>query len=158
MTILYGVVQRTQYGEIGRRRRHLIVNIHSQTWHYVMRIFIVDDSEAIRKLLRTILEMQGNWIVCGEAENGLEGVEKAPELKPDVIVLDLSMPVMNGFQAARKLKSLMPHVPLVMFTSYVNSTLEREAVAVGIHSVVTKPEGAALVKAIRKVVHRSAVE
>lgn len=123
-----------------------------------MRIFIVNDSEAIRKLLRTVLEMQGNWIVCGEAENGLEGVEKAPELMPDVIVLDLSMPVMNGLQAAKQLKTLMPHVPLVMFTSFSNSTLEHEALAVGIQSVVTKPEGAALVKAIRNVAHRSAVE
>jgi DNA-binding NarL/FixJ family response regulator len=74
-------------------------------------ILIVDDSPVVRKAERQTLELQDGWKVCGEAVNGREGIEKAQQLRPDVIVLDLSRPLMNGLEAARELKRLLPFIP-----------------------------------------------
>jgi DNA-binding NarL/FixJ family response regulator len=118
---------------------------------HVKCILIVDDSPEIRRCLRTLLEEQTGWAVCGEATNGLEGIEKAEQLHPDLIVLDLSMPVMNGLQAARRLKQLMPAVPLVMFTNHAADSLMSEALEAGIVSVKDKSEGVdTLVSSIRR--------
>lgn len=106
------------------------------------RILIVDDSPAIRSSLRNLIELQEDWRVCGEAENGREGIDKAQELKPDLILLDLSMPVMNGFEAAREIQRLMPNVPLMMFTMFSSPELERQALSVGIRHIGTKSAGA----------------
>jgi DNA-binding NarL/FixJ family response regulator len=104
------------------------------------RILIVDDSPVIRKRLRELLEQQTGWEVCGEAANGREGIEKAQELKPDVIVLDLSMPVMNGIEAARELTRLLPSVPLLMCTDFETAHLRRKALSAGVRTVVSKSE------------------
>lgn len=113
-------------------------------------ILIVDDNASVRTCVRNVLETQYGLSVCGEAENGYEGIEKAKELGPDLIVLDLAMPRMNGFQAAMQLKRLMPAIPLVMFTSFSGPQIEREATSLGIASVHSKSEGIdALVRAIR---------
>ena len=90
-------------------------------------ILIVDDSPVIRKSLRKMLQEFSEWQVSGEAVNGREAVIKAQELKPDLIVLDLSMPVMTGLEAARELKRLHPTTPLLMFTTFKTDHLEREA-------------------------------
>ena len=103
-------------------------------------ILIVDDSPLIRHTLRALLEQTGN-VVCGEAENGMEAVQKAQELRPDLIVLDLTMPVMNGLQAARKLKEVLPSVPLVLFTNHATPQLDAEATAAGISLVRNKSDG-----------------
>lgn len=102
------------------------------------RILIVDDSALFRKLLRKALEIQAGWQVCGEATNGREGVEMAQTALPDVIVLDLSMPVMNGLEAARVLGQQMPQVPVIMFTSFCTPSIEREMLAAGVTKVVSK--------------------
>lgn len=102
------------------------------------RILIVDDSSLVRNLLRTCFEAQSGWEVSGEAGNGQEGIVKAQQIHPNLIVLDLSMPVMNGLDAARALSKLMPSVPLVMFTSFMTSNLEGEARAAGISKVIIK--------------------
>jgi DNA-binding NarL/FixJ family response regulator len=104
------------------------------------RVLIVDDSAVVRKALREFLERQDGWEVCGEAANGREGIEKAQQLKPDVIVLDLSMPVMNGLEAARELTRLLPSVPLLMWTSFEIPYLNREALSAGVRTVVSKSE------------------
>jgi DNA-binding NarL/FixJ family response regulator len=101
-------------------------------------ILIVDDNASIRHVLRTIFEDTRGWEVCGEAENGREAVEKAGELNPDLIVLDLSMPIMNGLTAAPVLRRMMPAVPIVLFTLHDNKTVEREAFSVGVSAVVSK--------------------
>jgi len=89
-------------------------------------------------------------MVCEEAANGYEGIVKAQELHPDVIILDLAMPEMNGLQAARVLKRIMPTIPLLMFTSYPVPSLEKEAASAGIRRVVSKSDGApAVMSAIR---------
>jgi DNA-binding NarL/FixJ family response regulator len=104
-------------------------------------ILIVDDSPVIRRSLRTVLERRADWNVCDEAENGREGIEKALRFCPDLILLDLSMPVMNGFQAAHELQRLLPKVPILMFTTFSNTHIEQEALASGISAVKSKSEG-----------------
>jgi DNA-binding NarL/FixJ family response regulator len=78
--------------------------------------------------------------VCGEAENGREAIEKAQELHPDLIVLDLSMPVMNGTDAAKVLKRLMPGVPLIIFSWYSDVFSPEEARSAGVSALVSKSE------------------
>jgi DNA-binding NarL/FixJ family response regulator len=94
-------------------------------------ILIADDSPYIREALCNVFEREEEFDVCGEAENGREAVEKAQELHPDLILLDLSMPVMNGLDATRVLKQMMPEVPVIMFSAYSGSSTEKEARAVG---------------------------
>jgi DNA-binding NarL/FixJ family response regulator len=101
-------------------------------------ILIVDDSTLIRRIIRETLEQQNGWEVSGEAANGREAIEKAQELRPDLIVLDLAMPVMNGLEAARALKRLLPRVPVLMFTNFDAAHLKREALAAGVRAVVSK--------------------
>jgi DNA-binding NarL/FixJ family response regulator len=100
-------------------------------------ILIVDDSLVIRKILRETLGREAGWEVC-EASNGREGIAKAQQLKPDLVVLDLSMAVMNGLNAARELTRLVPGVPLVMFTNFETAHLKREALSSGTRAIVSK--------------------
>ncbi|HUO16413.1 MAG TPA: response regulator transcription factor [Verrucomicrobiae bacterium] len=106
------------------------------------RVLIVDDSSLVRTHVRKSFESSPEWQVCGEAGNGKEAVEKAQQVHPDCIILDLSMPVMNGIEAARILKKLMPEVPLIMFTSFVTYRLEQEAFAAGVWRVIGKGDSA----------------
>ncbi len=87
------------------------------------------------------METHGGWTVCGEAENGREGVDQALLLNPDLILMDLSMPVMNGFQASRQLKRLLPQIPILMLTTFSSTFLETEALASGIKAVRSKSAG-----------------
>lgn len=103
-----------------------------------LRILIVDDSASIRKLLRSFIEHNTDWQVCGEAENGQVAVEKVSELKPQAVILDLSMPVMNGLDAAREIARIDSKVQMVMFTMHVSDDLRRDAEAVGIKDVISK--------------------
>lgn len=104
-------------------------------------VLIVDDHPAIRRALRSAFECQPGFTVCGEAEDGSDAIRKAQKLSPDLIVLDLRMPVMDGLAAARALKKLMPDVPLMMLTCYHSSAAEREALASGVTAVFSKPDG-----------------
>jgi len=81
-------------------------------------ILIVDDNANIRRLLRSFVETNTVFEVCGEAENGPEGFEKAKELRPDLILLDLTLPGMLGTEAAPILKRLLPQVKIVLFTMH----------------------------------------
>jgi DNA-binding NarL/FixJ family response regulator len=104
-------------------------------------ILIVDDHTAIRRALRAAFERQPGFTVCGEAEDGFDAIGKAKRLAPDLIVLDLRMPVMDGLEAARELKRLFPQIPLMMLTCYHSSAAEREALASGVTAVFSKPDG-----------------
>jgi len=104
------------------------------------RILIVDDSAPLRKTLRRCFECEPGWQVTGEAVNGKDAIEKACELHPNIILLDLSMPEMNGLEAAKALTKIMPSVPLVMFTSFMTSNLEKEALSCGICKVLIKSD------------------
>jgi DNA-binding NarL/FixJ family response regulator len=103
-------------------------------------ILIVDDSPLIRHLVRSYIDRYPEWQVCGEAANGREGIDKAQELHPDLIVLDLSMPVMNGIEAAAVLKRLMPTVPVIIFSEYSSVLSDAEARSAGISALVSKTE------------------
>jgi CheY-like chemotaxis protein len=102
------------------------------------RILVVDDNATIRRLLCTLFKSEADFDVCGEAANGKEAIERAKELHPDAIVLDLSMPVMNGIDAARVLNELMPTVPLIMFSEYSEPISEKLARSAGISALVSK--------------------
>ena len=102
-------------------------------------VLLVDDSPIIRRTLRTLLESAGIG-VCGEAEDGTQAIEKADQLKPDLIVLDLAMPVMNGLQAAPILKKMLPKTPIILFTLYADSIVEHEAFLAGVSSLIQKNE------------------
>jgi len=102
------------------------------------RILIIDDSSQVRNVMRRLFESEPGWLVCGEANNGKEGIEMAERVHPNLIILDLSMPVMNGLEAARNLHHAMPAVPLIMFTSFQTQVLEQEALAAGIRKIILK--------------------
>jgi len=104
------------------------------------RIMVVDDNPAIRRILRNILEFNHDWVVCGEGVDGRDGVEKAKALSPDLIVLDVSMPVMNGLEAARILHQVMPNVPLILCSLHTDRLLEMEARSAGVTAVFSKAE------------------
>jgi DNA-binding NarL/FixJ family response regulator len=97
------------------------------------------DHAAVRLALTRVIESVDDFEVCGEAENGRVGVGLAQRLKPDLIILDLSMPVMDGLQAAKELKELMPAVPILMYTSFTSANLPAEALAAGVSRVASKP-------------------
>lgn len=103
-------------------------------------ILVVDDNPSIRRLIRSCVERSTDWEVCGEAENGLDGIQMAWELHPDLIVMDLSMPVMNGIEAAQVLHGSMPSVPLIIFSGYSDVLSPEEARAAGIRALVSKSE------------------
>lgn len=83
-----------------------------------MRILIADDHKSLREMVRILLETRPDWRVCGEAENGLQAVDAAAELKPDLVLLDLSMPEMDGLEAASKISSAQPNLPILIYTNY----------------------------------------
>ena len=100
-------------------------------------VVVVDDNAAIRKMLAEAFLSDG-FKTCGEADNGKEGVEVAKKLKPHLITLDLSMPVMNGLEAASRLRRLFPKTPIILFTMFASTQLELEASKVGIDLVLSK--------------------
>jgi DNA-binding NarL/FixJ family response regulator len=102
-------------------------------------VLIVDDHNLVRQALRSVLE-KFEVVVCGEAVNGHEAIQKAQELHPDAVILDLSMPVMNGLDAARELRHLMPTVQLFMLTSYDSPQTRVAARNSGITEVFSKTE------------------
>src|ERR1700745_1521512 len=95
-------------------------------------IMIVDDNALIREGLCEILQREGDFDVCGTAANGKEAIEKAQQLHPDAIVLDLSMPGMNGLEAAGVLKKLMPSVVLIIYSVSQSEVVEQQSRLVGI--------------------------
>lgn len=102
------------------------------------RILIADDHSLVRKVLKTTLENHSDWQVCGQATNGLEAVQKAAELNPDLIILDFAMPVMDGLGAARQILSASPSVPILIFTNYYCPSLVLEADLAGVRQVIDK--------------------
>src|SRR5216684_7448480 len=95
-------------------------------------VLIADDNEFSRQALCHLFASQEDFDVCGDAENGREAVEIAQVLHPDLILLDLSMPVMNGLEATRVLKRMMPEVPVIMYSAYADSSTEKAARSAGV--------------------------
>lgn len=111
-------------------------------------ILLVDDSSVVRRSLRSVIESQTNWRVAGEAENGLEAIEKFRELSPDVVIdvviLDLSMPLMNGLDAARRIREISSGVCILLFTLHAYPYLIEDARKIGINHVVSKDDASGL--------------
>jgi DNA-binding NarL/FixJ family response regulator len=103
-------------------------------------ILIVDDSAPMRHSLRSCIEQNSDWEICGEAENGKVAVEKVQELHPDIVILDFQMPVMNGLEAARQISRVAPKTVMLMFTLYNCEQLLKDAQAAGIKDVLSKSD------------------
>jgi two-component system response regulator DesR len=121
-----------------------------------IRILVVDDSAIIRQAVRSCIEGHTGLEICGEAENGDVGLDMVRKLSPDIVVLDLVMPGMNGFEVARQIAANAPRTRVIMFTGIDCEGLIREAQEVGIHRVIAKSgDGVAnrLLAAIKEVFH-----
>ncbi len=105
------------------------------------RVLIVDDEPSIRFVFRSLVETE-QFTVCGEAANGAEAIEKTKELGPDLILLDFSMPGMNGGETAKIIKKSMPQVRIILFTLGTESATEAFAAATGVDRVIAKPGAA----------------
>jgi CheY-like chemotaxis protein len=104
------------------------------------KILIADDSDNTRIYIRNALLSHG-WAVCGEATDGLQAVQMASQLKPDLVVLDLSMPVLTGLEAAKEILQASPEVPIVLFTLHEAPQVREAAARVGVLKVVSKEDG-----------------
>ncbi|MGE0126595.1 MAG: response regulator [Blastocatellales bacterium] len=115
----------------------------------MIRILLADDHEVVRQGLCRILELREDWEVCGEAADGRAAVDLALKLKPDVVVMDLLMPELNGLEATRQIRRGMPETEVLVFTAHETVELIREALAAGARGYVLKTEpGQRLIEAI----------
>jgi DNA-binding NarL/FixJ family response regulator len=120
-------------------------------------ILIADDNDVVRRAVCEVFTRESDFEVCGEAHDGYEAIEKAQRLHPDLIILDLSMPGMNGLDAARALRDLVPPVPIILFTLYDDGFVEESARSAGVADVVSKSEDiSVLIDAARRLLYRNA--
>lgn len=105
-----------------------------------MRILVVDDHDVVRRGLKSVLQAHPGWEICGEAANGREGVTKAESLKADVVVMDISMPDMNGLEAARQIRKVCPKTEIVMLSVHFSDQLVREIVDAGAKGYILKSD------------------
>jgi DNA-binding NarL/FixJ family response regulator len=106
------------------------------------RILIADDHRIVREQLRSLLEAHEGWEVCGEAADGREALAKSLELRPDLLIIDLVMPMMDGFQAAREISKALPAMPILMHTQQKTTETIVQARKAGVRKVVIKGEPA----------------
>lgn len=103
-----------------------------------LRILIVDDHEAIRDGIRELLAKHKEWVICGEAIDGVEAIEKAKSLSPDVVLMDVSMPRMDGIQAAKVLSLEAPNAKIVIVSQNDPGVIRRQAVEAGVAGYIAK--------------------
>jgi DNA-binding NarL/FixJ family response regulator len=117
------------------------------------RLLIVDDHEIFRRGLRALLEPSSEWQVCGEAVDGVDAVEQCKSLRPDIVVLDVSMPRLNGLEAARLIKKENPQFQIVMITQHDSPQIRSAALDAGAQAFVTKSAVASeLVSTLRNLI------
>jgi two-component system nitrate/nitrite response regulator NarL len=118
-----------------------------------VRVLLVDDHDGVRKAVRCLLETHPRFEIIGEAVDGRQGIDKAAKLKPDVVVLNVSMPVLNGIEAARVIKSDSPQSAIVILSSHADKHLIEVAKEVGAKACVAKTRiGPPLIKAIEEAI------
>jgi DNA-binding NarL/FixJ family response regulator len=119
------------------------------------RILIADDDATIRLLLRRLLEQQPDWQVCGDASTGAEAIAKVDQLNPDVVVMDLSMPVMTGLQAAPAIVKTHPRLPMLLISvQEVSRQLAWEARNAGYRGAVTKSSGNEVLRGVEALLRK----
>src|SRR5256885_2041077 len=148
-------------GTLPRLFRVLAVEI-TEAWPSVKslfmsrRILIADDHAIVRRMLKVLVETHEGWQVCAEAENGQEAVLKVEEHKPDLVIMDMAMPVRDGISASREISAKIPGIPIVMHTLHYSTELELEAKKAGVCVVVPKAEaGDELLKAMERVLTKA---
>ena len=105
-----------------------------------VRILVADDHQVVRTGLRALLESKAGWQVCAEASNGREAVEKAGQHKPDVAVLDIGMPLLNGVEATRQIRKLSPQTEILILTMHDSEQLIQEVLGAGAHGYILKDD------------------
>src|SRR5580700_6527711 len=147
-TLLVGLFAYFLYLTKGIEREHFfqVFNMEPKA----LRILIVDDSETTRRVVGTMMRSR-HWTICGEAENGRTGLEKFQKLKPDVVLLDLSMPDMTGIETAQQMSAADPTVPLILFTILEIEGIGDAAREAGIRTIVPKSEAWSLIPNIERI-------
>ena len=113
------------------------------------QILIADDHGATRRIVGELLKSHDGWEVCAAVENGQQALLKATEFRPDIIILDLAMPVMDGLQAAREIAKVLPSVSVLVYTLHDASWIEMEAKRAGVRRIISKTQSAeALISAV----------
>ncbi len=107
-----------------------------------VRILIVDDHELVRRGLRSILVTRPEWEICGEAADGSDAIEKARNLKPDIVLLDITMPHMNGLDAARIIRRDVPRAKVIIVSQYEGAEMRTRALDAGAQGYVSKSDAA----------------
>src|SRR5271167_2155486 len=105
-----------------------------------VRILIADDHDLMRRGVRTLLEPHPGWEICGEATTGREAVAKAEELKPNIVILDISMPDLNGVDAAKRIKKASPDTEVLIFSAHYSDQLIREILDAGVRGYIVKSD------------------
>ena len=117
------------------------------------RILIADDHEIMRRGVRSVLESHREVDVC-EAQNGIEAVQKTKEMKPDLVILDVSMPLLDGFSAARQIKEMSPRTPILIFSLHRTEAFLEVAQKIGASGYIAKNEDIqSLLKAVEAALH-----
>ncbi len=106
-----------------------------------IRVLIADDHEVMRRGVRAVVEQQPGWSVCAEASNGREAVELVEKLRPEIVVMDVQMPDLNGLEATRQIKKIAPTTEVLMFTGLETEDLVREVFEAGARSYILKTDG-----------------
>ena len=120
-----------------------------------IEILIVDDLEHVRQGLRTILELTGGFNVVGEASNGLEAIQQVDQLQPEVVLMDLAMPQIDGLEATQRIKAEQPNTGIVMITIHDNEETREQATAAGVDAFLAKgTDTETLVQTIQEVGQR----
>jgi DNA-binding NarL/FixJ family response regulator len=114
----------------------------------LVRILLVDDNPTVRYYLKSILEQQASWRVCGEARSGEEALRSVREDPPDLIVLDYQMPDLNGVDVAKKIHQLFPEIPILMVTLHLSSQLAELARLAGVRGACAKQDIGSVIEAI----------
>lgn len=121
----------------------------------MVRILIADDHDVVRKGVRSLLEDQEGWEVCGEATNGRQAVERAKELNPNIVILDVGMPELNGLEATRQIRKILPRAEVLILTVYETEQMILEVLKAGARGFVFKSDaGRDLISAIECLIQR----
>jgi DNA-binding NarL/FixJ family response regulator len=119
-----------------------------------LQILIADDHGVVRKGLRILLETNRNWVICAEVSNGRKAVDEAVKLQPDIAILDISMPDLNGVEAARRIRQLSPKTEVLILTMHESDVLLRESLNAGAKGYLLKEDAddylASAIEALRK--------